>query len=34
MPHELRDSWQLNEEQLQLVRDYTLLRFAYVAIPT
>jgi len=30
---ELRDSWQLNEEQLQLVRDYTLLRFAYVAIP-
>jgi len=31
---ELRDSWQLNEEQLQLVRDYKLLRFAYVAVPS
>lgn len=31
---ELRESWVQNEEQLKLVRDRKLLRFAYVAIPS
>jgi len=30
---ELHDSWVQNEQQLQLVRDRKLLRFAYVAVP-